>query len=91
MSLDIIYPSSSSYSVGRPLAAGKSVFQLQRPKSLAEVNKYQHTPFTERKCYSCRKKLYDHFYLPFLDAQKRSRLWCRKDATSYYYKELYPY
>lgn len=73
----------------RSLKEQRGVYQLQRPKSLAEVNHYRPTPYTERVCWGCRKKLYFHWYLPFLDNIRCSRLYCYRDATAYFYKEKY--
>ncbi len=73
----------------KPIKELRGVYQLQRPKSLAEVNHWRPTPYTERICWGCRRKLAKHWYLPFLDPVKCSKLWCRKDATAYFYKEKY--
>jgi len=83
------YGASGSYSVGKPLSYGKGVYQLQRPKSLAEVNHWKQTPYTKRRCWHCGKTLYKHWYLPFIDSQKCSRLYCYRDGTSYFRKEWY--
>lgn len=83
------YGSSGRFQVGKPRALGKSVYQLQRPKSLAEVNHWKQTPYTRRVCWGCRKQLYDHWYLVFLDNIRCSRLYCYRDGTAYYWKEKY--
>ena len=71
----------------RPIKELKGVYQLKRPKSLAEVNHFKQTPYTRRVCATCRKQLYHHWYLVFLDSQKCSRLYCRRDGTAYHWKE----
>ncbi len=83
------YRQAGSFSVGTPRAYGKGVYQLLRPKSLAEVNHFKHTPYTDRVCWGCRKTLYEHWYLVFLDSIKCSRLYCYRDGTAYYWKEKY--
>jgi hypothetical protein len=83
------YGQTGSYSVGKLRAFGQGVYQLLRPKSLAEVNHFKHTPYTERICYTCGKTLYHHWYLVFLDSIKCSRLYCYRDGTAYYHKEKY--
>lgn len=87
--MKLSYEKAGRYEVGKPQAQGKGVYDLLRPKSLAEVNRWRRTPFTERLCWTCRKKLYDHWYLVFLNAQKLSRLYCYRDGTAYYWKEKY--
>lgn len=89
MSLRTSWGHGSPFSVGKPRAIGKGVYQLLRPKSLAEVNHFRPTPYTERVCWGCRKKLYDHWYLVFLDNLKCSRLYCYRDGTAYHTKEKF--
>lgn len=90
MSTLTTYRSSGAYEQPkRPLKEQRGVYQLRRPKSLAEVNHFKRTPYTERVCYRCRKKLYRHWYLPFLDPVKCSRLYCSRDALGYFTKEKY--
>ena len=74
----------------RALKEQRGVYQLQRPKSLAEVNHFKRTPYTERICWGCRKRLFNHWYLVFLDSIRCSRLYCRRDGTAYYWKEKMP-
>jgi hypothetical protein len=85
----VSYGQTGSYSVGRPRTFGQGVYQLLRPKQLSEVNHFRHTPYTERICDTCRRTLYHHFYLVFLDPIKCSRLYCERDGTSYFTKEKY--
>lgn len=80
---------SQRFATKKPLDRQKGVYQLLRPKSLAEVNHFKPTPYTERVCWGCRQKLYDHWYLVFLDNMKCSRLYCYRDGTAYHWKEKF--
>lgn len=73
----------------RALKDQKGVYQLKRPKSLAEVNHWRQTPYTRRMCWTCNKELFYHWYLVFLDNIKCSRLYCYRDGTAYHWKEKY--
>jgi hypothetical protein len=72
-----------------PLKEQRGVYQLRRPKSLAEVNHFHQTPYTRRVCARCRKQLFYHWYLPFLDPQKCAKLYCTRDGLGYFTKERY--
>jgi hypothetical protein len=73
----------------KPIKELRGVYQLKRPKSLAEVNHFQQTPYTRRICSRCRKQLFYHWYLVFLDPIKCSRLYCSRDGLGYFTKERY--
>jgi len=61
---------------------GLSIWQLNRPRQLLEINKGKITPYSKRICKTCLKPLWSHWQRP-VRSQDVTRWFCRRDGVSY--------